>query len=179
MRTFIDLSTVTTGMSHGDEQAFREFYSVYFSRLLRYLLVVTRGEEDLARDCLQEAMMRVIKNIKPFQDEAVFWGWLTRVARTAFLDEMRRRKRRANIAADMELCTTSPHSDDGMLMLINETIEELDDRDKHLIVGSYFDGRSHAALAEDQGTTPKAVESRIARIRKKLRGRILEKLKHE
>ena len=44
-----DISVLTAAMSHQDESAYREFYRLYFNRLLRYLLVVASGNEDQAR----------------------------------------------------------------------------------------------------------------------------------
>jgi RNA polymerase sigma-70 factor (ECF subfamily) len=165
-------------MTRGDETSFRRFYSLYFDRLYRYLLVVTRGDEELTRDCLQETMLRVVRNIRRFDDGAVLWGWVSRVARTAFLDDCRKRSRRHKTIAQ-GVWATIPKTEERLLGLLELVIEELESNEKALIMGSYFEGQSHASLAARFDTTTKAIESKLARTRKKMRSMIQERLKHD
>ncbi len=67
--------------------------NAYFDRLHRYLLVVTHGDEDAAREALQSALVRVVRHIKVFQGEAALWSWLTVLARSALSDQSRKRRR--------------------------------------------------------------------------------------
>ena len=89
----IDVANLTRGMAHGDEDAYRTFHRCYFDRLSRYLLVVTAGNEDAARDAMQAAFTRVVRYLRVFTDENVFWSWLTVLARSAFFDQCRKRRR--------------------------------------------------------------------------------------
>ena len=73
--------------------AWRTFYDAYFDRLWRYLLVVAAGNEDAAREALQGTLVRVIRHVKVFHDGNVFWSWLTVLARSAFADETKKRRR--------------------------------------------------------------------------------------
>jgi len=68
----------------------RTFYSAYFDRLWRYLLVIAAGHEDAAREALQGTLVRVTRHIKVFRDENVFWSWLTVLARSALADETKK-----------------------------------------------------------------------------------------
>ena len=77
----------------GDEEAFNLFYDRYADRTYRYLFSLLPTDEAVVRDAFQETMLRVVRYIKPMSDEAL-WGWLTRVARTALYDQLRRNKRR-------------------------------------------------------------------------------------
>ena len=88
-----DIAALTRAMAGGDETAYRIFYEAYFDRLLRYLLVVTGGHEEAAREALQLALVRVVKHVKPFEAEEKFWSWLTVLARSALADESRKRRR--------------------------------------------------------------------------------------
>ena len=89
----LDLATLTRRMIAGDEMAWRIFHDAYFDRLWRYLLVVAAGNEDAAREALQIALVRVTRHLKFFQDEEIFWSWLTVLARSAFADERRKKRR--------------------------------------------------------------------------------------
>ena len=54
------------------------------------------GQEALVRDVFQETMLRVVRYIKPMPDDNALWAWLTRVARTALYDQLRRNRRRTD-----------------------------------------------------------------------------------
>jgi DNA-directed RNA polymerase specialized sigma24 family protein len=84
---------LTRRMVKGDEMAYRTFYDAYFDRLSRYLLVVAAGNEEAMRDALQSTLVRVVRNVKVFTNEAAFWSWLTVLARSALLDDNRRERR--------------------------------------------------------------------------------------
>ena len=88
-----DIAALTRAMAGGDEAAYRIFYDAYFDRLLRYLLVVTGGNEESAREALQLALVRVVRHVKGFESEEKFWSWLTVLARSALADETRKRRR--------------------------------------------------------------------------------------
>src|SRR5439155_22845714 len=84
---------LTRGLAAGDEEAFRKFHAGYFDRLLRYLFVITKGDQEAAREALQETMTRVVRYARPFDSEEVFWSWLTVLARSAVVDAGRKRQR--------------------------------------------------------------------------------------
>src|SRR6266704_5959879 len=81
---------MTVRMANGDETAFKEFYECYCDRLFRYLLLLTRGDEDLARDLLQITMAKVVRGKRKFRVEAQLWNWLAAIARNSFIDSLRR-----------------------------------------------------------------------------------------
>ncbi|MEO7299756.1 MAG: sigma factor [Verrucomicrobiota bacterium] len=84
-----DIPLLTAQMAKGDEAAYREFYELYFNRLLRYLLVLT-GNEETAREALQLTLLRVARHAKKFESEAALWSWLTVLARSSVIDESRK-----------------------------------------------------------------------------------------
>ncbi|MHC5077899.1 MAG: RNA polymerase sigma factor [Planctomycetota bacterium] len=174
---------MTAGIVKGDERAFNLFYKIYFPRLYRYLLVLTGGRDALARDVLQEAMIRILRHIKPFHDASSFWNWLRRVAKTAFIDEVRRRKNDPAGFPGGEQNVPWPcnpdESDAVLLDHLESCLDDLNDEDRTLIEEKYLEGRPTEALARERNTTAKAVESRLARLRKKLKRWMLERMRHE
>src|SRR5438309_1787051 len=88
-----EIYEVTSGMARGDEAAYRQFYEVYCDRLFRYLLVMARGNEEFCRDILQNTMIKIVRYMKPFDREEVFWSWMTQVARSCFIDGLRKQLR--------------------------------------------------------------------------------------
>ena len=180
-----DIYEMTSAMAHGDEEAYRRFYEEYCDRLFRYLLVVARGDEEFCRDILQNAMIKVIRYMRPFEREEVFWSWLTQIARTSFIDAVRKQLRQPQVVNFPQqewpaLVAPEPSTDSAPLLeALQKSLEELAEDERRLIQAAYFEGATHKDLAARDAATPKAVESRLARIRQKLRNRILSRLKHE
>lgn len=173
-------------MVQGDESAYRTFYHAYFDRLMRYLLVVAGGDEDAAREALQAALVRVVRHIKVFSDEAVFWRWLTVLARTAFTDETRKRRRylafldRFTRHTDSQTSVESnSEADEHLRALLQRCLASLLDDERNLLERKYLANRSVREIAGELQTSEKAIESRLARIRQKLRSSLLAGLKHE
>jgi len=179
-----DIAWLTARMVRGDEEAYREFYELYFGRLLRYLLVLTRDEEA-ARDALQMTFLRVVRHAKRFESEDAFWSWLTVLARSSASDEGRRSRRYAGFLsrffAQKEIQTTgqSENSDTVLLELLESGLRELPESDRDLLERKYFQGESVRQLAQEEQVTEKAIESRLSRLRQKLKDSIFLRSKHE
>ncbi len=172
-------------MIEGNEMAWRTFYNAYFDRLWRYLLVVSAGSEDAAREALQAALIRVTRHIKVFRDEAVFWSWLTVLARSAFADETKKRRRyfsfleRFTRHSDAQSGSHDVPADERLARLLTQQIALLQPDEKNLVEEKYLVGRSVREIAHKLETTEKAVESKLSRVRKKLKDAALAALKNE
>ncbi|MFP6855672.1 MAG: sigma factor [Roseibacillus sp.] len=51
------------------------------------------GEPSHLDDLLQETLLRAVRYMRVFHDEAALWSWLTVLARSAVADHGRRRSR--------------------------------------------------------------------------------------
>jgi RNA polymerase sigma-70 factor (ECF subfamily) len=173
---------LTSELAAGSETAFNRIYEAFFDPLYRTLLVRARGEEDLARDALQETLLRVIRYAKPLPTEGDLWNWLRRLAKTALIDEGKRRRRKATAdPLPPAVIGEIPGKDDASGILVDRLracLDHLAEEERRLVEGKYFEGKSVKDLAREENTTPKAVESRLSRIRAKLRGRLMERLSH-
>jgi RNA polymerase sigma-70 factor (ECF subfamily) len=179
-----DIPALTQAMVKGDETAYRIFYEAYYERLRRYLLVVTAGDEEATRDALQSALVRVVRHIKEFTSEAAFWGWLTVLARSAFIDQTRKRKRYwsflERFKSDGQVHQPSHdllQVETNLLGLLDAGLAVLPPEDRDLLEAKYIAGRSVRELAGDLQTSEKAVESRLVRIRRRLKAGLMEQLK--
>jgi RNA polymerase sigma-70 factor (ECF subfamily) len=173
-------------MAGGDETAYRNFYAAYFDRLLRYLLVVTGGNEETAREALQLALVRVVRHVKVFESEKKFWSWLTVLARSALADESRKRRRYfAFLDRFMWHQKTGPSAmnngemDEQLRALLESKLTALPADERQLVEQKYFLHQSVREIADGQQTTEKAVESRLSRVRRKLKDAVLAELKNE
>lgn len=163
--------------------AWRMFYNEYFDRLWRYLLVVTDGNEDVARESLQAALIRVARHIKVFRDEKIFWSWLTVLARTAFLDETRKRRRYFSFLdrfmRQKEIEPRDEQADERLNVILKRYVACLPADEQHLVEQKYFGRKGVREIAKEMQTTEKAVESRLSRIRRKLKDAVLKELNDE
>ena len=173
---------LTSAMRRGDEEAYREFFRLYFHRLLAYLIVVTRGDEELARDLLQQTMIKVAKHIRVFDDEAVLWRWLALLARTAAVDQCRKSQRYFGFLKRFWSFRAPPSQveNDGVFeVALSEQMQLLDSEDRRILEKKYFDRSSVKDIAAELNLSEKAVESRLTRARAKLKQQLLERLRHE
>lgn len=180
------MAALTRRMARGDEAAYRAFYDAYFDRLSRYLLVVTAGDEDAAREALQSALVRVVRHIKAFPSDVVFWSWLTVLARSALSDQTRKRRRYlafldrfASHSRAQQAVPDDPEVDARLATLLESSLGALPLDERRLVEAKYLERRSVREIAEDRDLSEKAVESRLVRIRQKLKAALLDGLKHE
>jgi RNA polymerase sigma factor (sigma-70 family) len=66
-----------------------------------------------------------------------------------------------------------------LLSLLERHLAALPADEKRLVEGKYLEGRSVRELAEELQTSEKAVESRLVRVRRKLKEALLLGLKNE
>jgi RNA polymerase sigma-70 factor (ECF subfamily) len=173
-------------MVKGDETAYRVFYDAYFGRLSRYLLVVTGGDEEASREALQGTLIRVVRYVKVFSKEEIFWSWLTVLARSAHADH---RRKRGRYRAFMDRFSTQSHiehvapdaaNDEGRLDdALQRRLLDLPAEEQDLIRLKYADEMSVAGIAQRIDMTEKAVESWLVRVRRKLKQAVLKDLKDE
>lgn len=180
------IAALTARMAACDEDAFRQFHTQYFDRLLRYHLMLARGDEHAAQEALQETLLRVVRHARGFESEEVFWSWLTVLARSAATDGGRKRKRYWRLLAGYaralihrnELPRASD-DDEPLQELLSQSLGKLDPEARALVEGKYLRRATVRELALESGLTEKAVESRLLRARRELRGMILKNLHHE
>lgn len=177
---------LTSGLAQGDDEAFRRFHAAYFHRLFRYLIVVTRGDEDAARDALQETFTRVVRHARAFDSAEVFWNWLAMLARSAAGDAGRRRRSYWRLLANYALFSLSPPNDaatettdERLRELVQCALTKLPEQERELVEAKYELGVSVRELAAKHGLTEKAIESRLVRVRRVIRTSVARMLKNE
>jgi RNA polymerase sigma-70 factor (ECF subfamily) len=177
------IALLTRRLAAGDEDAFREFHRLYFDRLYHFLLAVTRGQEQEAQEALQDTLLRLLRHRKVFSDEEVFWCWLKAVARNAARDGHRQHRRyfallqNFALGRDRDALEPAGGDDSRLGALLEESLDELDPKDRKLLENKYLDGETVRELSTLAGLSEKAVESRLLRLRRHLRARIMEKLR--
>jgi RNA polymerase sigma-70 factor (ECF subfamily) len=177
-----DIRALTLAIRHGDAAAFARFYDLYSFRLYRFLLVLARGDENAAREICQTALTKLARRFEVFDDERKLWAWLCTLARNNFIDHYRAQRRRDRLVSLEEMPASiagADHSTDQLSELLREALAALRADERELMQAAYIDRRPLQELAAASGLTYKAVESRLARLRQKLKEQLLRELRHE
>jgi RNA polymerase sigma-70 factor (ECF subfamily) len=181
----MDVRAMTLGIREGREAAFDSFYSGYADRMYRYLLVSVKGDEERARDVLQDALLRVVRHLPPLDTAEDLWRYLTRVMRSALVDHLRRASRSSGGRAPSpgprrETAEDSEEKAGGRLFqLLERALAALSANDRRILEEHYFAGASQAEIAERIEASHKGLAMRLSRLRRRLREFILEGLKRE
>jgi len=85
-----------------------EVARVYGRKIYNFAYRLT-GNSDDAADLTQEVLLRVKKGLAGYRPGS-FEGWLWRITRNAFLDDVRRRKRRPTVPLPDEVDRVAGHS---------------------------------------------------------------------
>ena len=153
-----------------------EVARVYGRKIYNFAYRLT-GNADDAHDLVQEVLLRVRRGLASYQPGS-FEGWLWRITRNAFLDEVRRRKRRptapipdevdrwdraSSDSADIEYDRISLGDD------IQKALLELPVDFREAVVLCDVVGLSYEEIAQAVAVPIGTVRSRIHRGRKMLR----------
>jgi RNA polymerase sigma-70 factor, ECF subfamily len=180
--TAAELLALTKAIRRGDEAAFARFYDLYSFRLYKFLLVLARGDENEAREVCQAVMIKLARRFAVFADEQKLWAWLRALSRNAFIDYCRARSRRRRLVSLEELAPEprgAEQADHHLTEILREALAGLQPDERELLQAAYVDERALQELADASGQTYKAVESRLARLRHKLKTQVLNQLRHE
>ncbi len=166
----------------GDDAAFRTLYERYHARLFRFSLVLAHGDESLAQETVQSTFITAAGKLRRADGEDHLWNWLARVARQQLAKEWRKRRRDSTALSNEGLPENYPSAtepDSVLEEILDSALKAMDSEDHRLVELFYFDRLSQKEIAEQFNTTPKAVSSRLERVREKLRGLIKRRLSHE
>lgn len=149
--------------SRGDHDAFARLVDPSLARLDAVARLILRDAE-LARDAVQETLIRAWRDLPGLRDPDRFEAWLQRLVTNACLDLARRRRRRP---MEVELTTIhSPHGGDptGALAdreLVDAALRRLDPGHRAVVALHYLFGMPLPAVAATLGIPLGTAKSRL------------------
>lgn len=171
---------VSARAARGDRAAFSELMRQTKAALFRFIRRYV-GDEQEAWDLLQDTYAAAWLSIRRYDPARPFDAWLRTIALNKCRDWSRRRFVRRLIRSGLDLSSpealavpdgTDPADERmeaaGRLSLLNEEMERLPPRLKAPLLLTAIEGRSQAETAGILGISVKAVETRVARARRKL-----------
>lgn len=153
-----------------------EVARVYGRKIYNFAYRLT-GNPDDAHDLVQEVLLRVHRGLSDYQPGS-FEGWLWRITRNAFLDEVRRKKRRPTSPLPDEVdrwdrvATDSADAEYARISLgddVQKALLELPFEFREAVVLCDIVGLSYEEIARAAAVPIGTVRSRIHRGRKMLK----------
>jgi RNA polymerase sigma-70 factor (ECF subfamily) len=172
-----ELQGLVEAARDGSRSAFDEVVRRTYVDTYTLAARLTGNEED-ARDVVQEAYLRAWKGLRRFRGDALFTTWMYRItANTAYTHVQRRNRHRTANLEDVEE-PVEPRLEarpDAMvesaagLAELAEAVDQLPDTLRQIVVLKDVYGLPHEAIAEELGISVAAAKVRLHRGRKKLR----------
>ena len=174
------LAPLVAAAREGDRRAFEELVRLTSADTytLAYRLM---GNEDDARDVVQEAYLRGYRGIAKFRGDARFTTWMYRITANCAVTslERRRRHRHEELADDEPLADSSPDHDpqaradaSALRDELTVALQELPPRLRAVIVLRDIYDLPHEAIAAELGISESAAKVRLHRARRRLRERM-------
>lgn len=171
-----ELREFTSRLARGNDAAWHEFHRTYGPLLFRFLLGLSHGDHARAGEALHQAYLRIARRVLVCDADPTWRAWLFAVARTTLLDLHRRENRFLGALRRWWAQPIAPAEDDADHARAERTLAQLDRAlgslaadERRLLTAKYLRDESVAVIAEREGVSAKAVESRLTRARSALR----------
>jgi RNA polymerase sigma-70 factor (ECF subfamily) len=178
-----DVADLVTAARDGDHEAFEELVRVTHVETYTLALRLTGNEED-ARDVVQEAYLRAYKGLKRFRGDAQFSTWMYRITANCAATALRKRARHRHD----ELSDSDPVIDERPEIDPQARVEAADLRDRlslalcglppklrQVVVLRDIYDLPHEAIAAELGISESAAKVRLHRARRKLRDELFSR----
>jgi RNA polymerase sigma-70 factor (ECF subfamily) len=172
-----DLADLVAAARGGDRAAFDELVRATYAGMYTLAYRLTGNEED-ARDVVQDAYLRAYRGLRRFRGDARFTTWMYRITANCASTQLARRARDrhedldddwpiadARVEHDPELQASTASDRDR----VSRAVAELPPRLRAVVVLRDIYDLSHESIAAELGISEAAAKVRLHRARRKLR----------
>lgn len=147
---------------------------LHYGPLIRYVITPILSDTRDREEVFSDVLIRVWDRIGLFDPNTGSWtSWLSAIARNAAIDRCRKNP---PASAELTEAIPAPNSDPEQEILrkerqqaLHNALRYLDTSEKALFFRKYYYRQSTAQIAAEYGTTERAIEGRLYRIKRKLR----------
>ncbi len=158
-----------------DETAFAELVDRHLGLVYASALRRTAGRQALAQEIAQSVFTDLARKAHTLQHHPALLGWLYRSTRYAALAAIREDARRHKLAIEIAAMTPSSSDDepsadwDRLRPLIDETMDQLRERDRTVLLLRFFEGLTFAEIGARMNLAENTARMRTDRALQKLR----------
>jgi len=161
----------------GEAGAFAELIESHQERLYRFLLRTT-NQPEIVEDAVQDAFIRVLKNIDRFDERYRFSTWLFTIARRLLLNSLQK-KRPMNAgdwldSASSGVLELSAHASDPSdreftSEILDGAMDTLTPHQREIVILYHHKGKSVQQVADLLGMPQGTIKSHLHRARRRMR----------
>jgi RNA polymerase sigma-70 factor (ECF subfamily) len=172
-----DVADLVVAAKGGDREAFDELVRATYTSTYTLAYRLT-GDEDDARDVVQEVYLRAYRGLRRFRGDAQFTTWLYRITANCAATHLGRRARHRHDQLDEALPVADDRPDDDPQLRVDAgdlqarlqaALDDLPPRLRAVVVLRDVYDLPHEAIAAELGITESAAKVRLHRARHKLR----------
>ncbi len=152
------------------EQEFTNIYNLHASKIHRLCLGYASGNNELAKEWLQETFIKVWKHKNSFKGKSSIDTWIYRIAVNVCLGDLRKTKKSITINEDLLSNTSNDDDNDneeGNIKKMYLCIDKLNEQNRALILLE-LENIPQTTIAETVGINHGTLRTRLSRIRKSL-----------
>ena len=177
-----DESHLVARIVAGDRIAARMLYDRHAKRVHRLVYRIC-GDEELARDLVQDVFVRAFGQLAAFRGESAFGTWLHRIAVTTALNEMRKvrrlREREESLEDADAHATPAREADPDLKVRLHAAIDALPEALRMTVLLHDLEGYTHAEIGTMLGVAEGTSKARLFEARGKLRAALKEFAPHD
>jgi RNA polymerase sigma-70 factor (ECF subfamily) len=157
----------------GDREAARNLYDAHSRRVHRLVFRLCGGDEEMARDLVQDTFIRVFDKLSTFRGESAFATWVHRIAVTVTLNGLRKERRLKRGADDLDVANDLPapsnNVDPDLRAKLRAAIEALPPGSRASVILHDIEGYTHAEIGAMLGIAEGTSKARLFDARGRLR----------
>jgi RNA polymerase sigma-70 factor (ECF subfamily) len=162
------------------EKGFRMLMQKYQERLYWHIRRMVTEHDD-ANDVIQNTFIKVFKSIKRFEGKSQLYTWLYRIATNEAITFLNKRKKKQTESLDNEesgrinTLKSDPYFDgDHAILLLQEALEQLPEKQKKVFNLRYFDEMSYKEMSDVLDTSVGALKASFHHALKKVQAYLKE-----
>lgn len=186
-------SQIVKKISDWDIDMFSIIVDRYEKKLMKYIMKISNVDITEAENLLQDVFIKVFKNINWYKNSYKFSSWIYRITFNHIWDNYRKEKNKKEVSLDEGINGDNDNDNISLLelledesknivqniekkelsKLIKNTIKELDDKYKNVIILKYYENLSYDEISDILEIPYNTVWTLINRAKKQLK-KILE-----
>lgn len=162
--------------SLADMAFFACLYNRYASRLTRYIRAVGRLDPEEAADVLQEAFIKIWKNLNGFDTSLKASSWIYRIVHNETISFLRGRKTLIKRRESLDPADLYPIGESGLNeaemalrdQRLHTALQQLPDEYREVLILRFFEGMRYEDISDVLKIPDGTVATRISRAKKQL-----------
>lgn len=174
-KKFVIDDSILQKLREGDARIFKQLFEAY-SPIFKGVCYRYTGSNERSNDIIQEAFVKIFKNVSGYTGSGNFEGWMKRIVVNCCLDYIKQEHRfsfdsERVLEAERHTTWDIPMSELGVKEIVR-LIDQLPDGLRTVFNLSVFEGFSHKEIGNALGISESASRAQLAKAKTKLRAEL-------